>query len=63
MSKKLYYTEGPTVMGCGIAGIFRINEPREVPDDLAAILLRKGRHKEYPEPEPARIGRKKEKED
>ena len=48
--KKLYYEEGPRVMGCGAAGEFRIGEPKEVPDDLAEILLRKGRHKEWQEP-------------
>ena len=50
MPKKLIYTEGPLVMGCGAAGEFRINVPKEAPDDLAAILLRKGRHREFTEP-------------
>lgn len=48
--KKLYYEEGPLVMGCGEAGTFRIGEPREVPDNLAEILLRKGRLKEFVNP-------------
>ena len=48
--KKLYYDEGPLVMGCGIAGQFKIGEPREVPDDLAQILLQKGRLKEFTDP-------------
>jgi hypothetical protein len=48
--KKLYYEEGPLVMGCGIAGDFRIGEPKEVADDLAVELLRKGRLKEWQEP-------------
>jgi hypothetical protein len=52
--KKLYYDEGPLVMTCGEAGAFRINEPKEVEDKLAAELLRKGRHKEWKEPAPAR---------
>jgi len=46
---KLYYTEGPQFMTCGIAGQFKLGVPREVPDDLAAILLRKGRLKEFRE--------------
>jgi hypothetical protein len=49
MPIKLYYSEGPLVMDCGIAGEFRIGIPKEVPDDLAEILLKKGRHKEYKE--------------
>lgn len=44
--KKLIYTEGPEIMTCGVAGQFRLGVPREVSDDLAAILLRKGRLKE-----------------
>lgn len=51
--KKLYYEEGPLVMGCGEAGEFRIGEPREVADDLAETLLRKGRLKEFVNPTPA----------
>ena len=47
--KKLYYDEGMPVMGFGKAGEFRINEPKEVPDDLAEKLLRKGRLKEVQE--------------
>ena len=50
--KKLYYDEGPELMGCGIAGWFRIGIPKEVPDDLADILLRKGRLKEFQENQP-----------
>jgi len=50
--KKLYYDEGPRIMGCGIAGQFKIGVPKEVPDDLAEILLRKGRLKEYQEDQP-----------
>jgi len=52
--KKLYYDEGPLVMGCGIAGQFRLGVPKDVPDDLAALLLAKGRLKEWKEPAPAR---------
>jgi len=44
--KKLVYTEGPEIMTCGVAGKFRLGIPREVSDDLAKILLRKGRLKE-----------------
>jgi hypothetical protein len=50
--KKLYYTEGPEIMTCGVAGEFRLGVPREVSDDLAAILLRKGRLKEFKEDPP-----------
>jgi len=50
--KKLYYDEGPNIMSCGIAGQFKIGVPKEVPDDLAEILLRKGRLKEYQEDQP-----------
>ena len=50
--KKLYYEEGPKIMGCGIAGQFKIGVPKEVPDDVAAVLLRKGRLKEYQEDQP-----------
>ena len=47
--KKIYYDEGPLVMGCGLAGQFQLGDPKEVPDDLADILLAKGRHKEWKE--------------
>ena len=47
--RRLYYEEGPIIMGCGIAGEFRIGEPKEVPDDLAEVLLRKGHLKEFSE--------------
>jgi len=50
--KKLYYDEGPRIMGCGIAGQFKIGVPKEVPDELAEVLLRKGRLKEYHEAQP-----------
>ncbi|GAB6270518.1 MAG: hypothetical protein STSR0003_03580 [Smithella sp.] len=50
--KKLYYDEGPRIMGCGIAGQFKIGVPKQVPDDLAEVLLRKGRLKEYQENQP-----------
>lgn len=51
--KKLYYDEGPAVMSVGVAGAFRIGEPREVEDDLAAVLLKKGRLKEFKEDQAA----------
>jgi len=50
--KKLYYDEGPKIMGCGIAGQFKIGVPKQVPDDVAEVLLRKGRLKEYQENQP-----------
>ena len=60
--KKLYYDEGPRIMTCGVAGQFKIGVPKEVDDDLAAILLRKGRLKEFKEtaPKAARESRGKE---
>jgi len=50
--KTLYYEEGPRIMGCGIAGQFKIGVPKEVPDDVAEVLLRKGRLKEYQDNQP-----------
>ena len=50
--KKLYYDEGPKIMGCGVAGQFKIGVPKEVSDDLAEVLLRKGRLKEFQENQP-----------
>jgi hypothetical protein len=61
--KKIYYDEGPVIQSFGAAGLFRINEPREVQDDLAEILLRKGRLKEWPEEKPKRAGHGQAKED
>lgn len=62
--KKLYYTEGMPVVSFGDAGEFRLGIPKDVPDDLAEILLKKGRLKEFPAGEPApsaaKAGRKKE---
>ncbi len=46
---KLYYDEGQTIVSFGVAGEFRLGVPKEVPDDLAEILLRKGRLKKWPE--------------
>lgn len=59
--KKLYYDEGPKIMGCGIAGQFKIGVPKEVPDDLAEILLRKGRLKEFQENHPEFVSGKSKK--
>ncbi len=47
--KKLYYDEGPLYMNFGAAGQFKLGVPREVPDDIADILLKKGRLKEFKE--------------
>lgn len=61
--KKLYYDEGPRIMGCGVAGQFKIGVPKEVPDDLAEILIRKGRLKEFKESansEQSTVNRKKQ---
>lgn len=54
--KKLIYTEGPLIMTCGVAGEFRLGVAREVSDDLAKVLLRKGRMKEVKEDPPAAAG-------
>ena len=61
--KKVFYDEGPKRMSFGAAGIFRINEPREVEDDHAAILLKKGRLKEWPGEEPKMASKARVKED
>ena len=55
--KNLYYDEGPEVQSFGDAGIFRLGEPRQVEDDLAVILLRKGRLKEFKEPKETPLAR------
>jgi hypothetical protein len=60
--KKLFYDEGPLLMSCGAAGIFRINEPRDLDDSLAEVLIKKGRLKEWPG-EPAKITKGREKEE
>jgi len=39
---KVFYNEGPLRMGFGEAGEFRLGVPKDVPDYLANILLRKG---------------------
>jgi len=56
--KKLYYEDGPKIMGCGIAGQFKLGVPKEVPDDLAEVLLRKGRLKEFQENQPEFVSSK-----
>lgn len=61
--KTLFYNEGPLIMAFGAAGIFRINEPREVEDDHAAILVKKGRLKEWPGEEPKMASKARVKED
>jgi hypothetical protein len=61
---KVYYDEGMPVMGFSDAGELRINEPKEVPDNLAKELLRKGRVKVWEEKEEetrAETQRRKEK--
>jgi hypothetical protein len=42
---KVFYDEGQPIQTFGIAGEFRLGEPRDIPDDLAEILIRKGRLK------------------
>jgi hypothetical protein len=46
---KVFYDEGMPVMNFSDAGDFRIGEPKEVRDDLAKELLRKGRVKIWEE--------------
>jgi hypothetical protein len=46
---KIYYDEGMPVMGFSDAGDFRKGEPKEIADDLAKELLRKGRVKIWEE--------------
>ena len=38
---KVFYDEGYPIHKFGVAGEFRIGEPREIPDDLAEILIKK----------------------
>jgi hypothetical protein len=38
---QIQYTEGPPTVDMGAAGQFKINEPREVADELAERLLAK----------------------
>ena len=51
MSKKLYFSEGPLRVKFGVAGVFQLGVPKEVPDYLADVLLRKGFLKEVFEKE------------
>ena len=46
MGKRLYFSEGPLQVKFGAAGIFQLGVPREIPDYLADVLLRKGFLKE-----------------
>jgi hypothetical protein len=48
---KVFYDEGMPMMNFSAAGDFRKGEPKEVPDDLAKELLRKGRVKIWEEKE------------
>ena len=43
---KVYYDEGPVLIRFGPHEM-RINEPADLPDDVAKDLLRKGRVKQY----------------
>jgi hypothetical protein len=42
---KVFYDEGPIKQSFGVAGEFRLGVPREIPDDLAETLIKKGRLK------------------
>lgn len=44
---KVYYEEGELRQSFGIAGEFQQGVPREIPDDLAEILIQKGRLKKF----------------
>ena len=44
---KVFYDEGPLRMKFGEAGEFRLGVPKEIPDYLAAVLLRKGLVKKW----------------
>lgn len=46
-TRKVYYDSGPLNITFGKAGQFRLGVPRDIPSDLADILLRKGVVKEY----------------
>jgi hypothetical protein len=45
--KKIVYTEGPPSLNAGIAGRFILGEPRDIEDDVAALLLAKPMFKEF----------------
>lgn len=45
-TKRVYYDEGPLEITFGEAGTFLLGVPREVPEYLANVLLRKGVVKE-----------------
>jgi hypothetical protein len=47
MSRKVYYDAGPDSVKFGIAGVFYKGVPKEVPDPIALVLLRKGWVKEW----------------
>jgi len=47
---KVFYDEGEVKMSFGVAGEFKLGEPREIPDDLAEVLIKKGRLKKYEDP-------------
>jgi len=38
---QIYYSEGPPTVSMGAAGIFVKDEPREVEDELARLILNK----------------------
>lgn len=44
---KVFYDEGYQEQSFGIAGEFRMGEPRDIPDDLAEVLIKKGRLKKW----------------
>lgn len=51
---KVFYDEGYPEQSFGAAGKIRVNEPKEIADDLARALIAKGRLKPYTEaPAPA----------
>ena len=47
LTKTVFYDEGPLRITFGDAGMFRLGVPKELPEHLANVLLRKGLVKEY----------------
>lgn len=56
---KVWYQDGELKQKFGKAGEFMQGVPRDIPDDLAKDLLRKGRVMIWPEPEDKADKRKK----
>jgi len=59
-TKMVVYNEGPLRMSFGEAGTFYLGVPREIPEYLANILIRKGLLKEVVNEPTITVKRKKE---